>query len=338
MDEQQKPVTDEIDLSVLFRKVGSAIQSFGTGVMRVAAKFRRVPYQNRASFLGIIGVSVALAVAYSFLLKEKYYESTLIINCAHLNKRLADNALDKLDALAEETNAAGLAKVLNISDSLANSILGFKVRTFVTEEEIIDLELLKKQLELVGKQGDEAAIEYVLTRIDIDDRHSFEITVRTSVPEIIPDLQDPVVNYLRNNSYVKRRLDINRSILQNKMDKINSDLTKLDSLKRAIFENYKKMAVQGREGSNNVILSDRAVTDPIVIFNADLALYNEMKGIEQNLYLEPEFEVIDGFTEFSEPASPGLVKLIVIAFVLGFIVAWLDLGVRELNKFLAKFD
>jgi hypothetical protein len=334
----QKPSSgDEIDLGQLFQKIGYGIRRGWLGTMYLFALIRRVPLENRFSFLGIVGVSVSLAIAYSILLKKSYYESTLILNSSYLNKRLVDNSIEKIDALANEQDKDGLARLFNIPDSLADNIIGFEAKPLIIEADVIQLELLKEQLRS-AEGADEAVIEDVLRRIEIENRHSFEITIRTLNPTIIPNLQDALVGYFRNTDYVKRRIEINKLNLEQRRAKLMNDLQKMDSLKVVIYANYKSMAEQARSGSNNVILSDRAVTSPVEIFNQDLALYNDLQEINSQLYLQPDFEVVDGFTEFSEPASPSTVKMVLLALAIGIVIAYLDVAIRSFNSYLASLD
>lgn len=64
-----------------------------------------------------------------------------------------------------------------------------------------------------------------------------------------------------------------------------------------------------RDGSNNVILADEQTTNPISVFNESRKAYAKKLEIQRELYLTPQFELIDGFTVYSQPASPGLIKL-----------------------------
>lgn len=335
--EQPKPASDEIDLGQLFRKIGDGLRNLWLGFMRFLATLRRIPLDNKFSFLGIITVSILLALAYNVLLKKNYYESTMILSSQYLNKRLVDNTIDKLDLLAGEKTKSGLAKLFNIPDSLAENIIGFEARPFVAENDVVELEVLKEQLR--GAQADAKnaqIIEQVVQRIEIENRHSFEITIRTLNASAIPNLQAALVGYFRNNEYVKRRIEINKVNLLEKKKKLTNDLEKMDSLKGVIYANYKSMAEQARTGSNNVILSDRAVMNPVEIYNQDKDIYNELQAVNRQLYLQPDFEVVDGFTEFSEPASASTAKMILYALLLGIAVAYFDVAIRSFNKYLAN--
>jgi hypothetical protein len=336
MSDPKPGPSEEIDLGQLIAKIGDRIKDAGMGVMRFLALLRRIPIENQFSFIGIIGFSLVLAISYSVFLKKSYYESTMILSSQYLNKRLVDNSIENLDNLAKEKSATGLASVLNIPDTLAENILGFEAIPFISEEEVLSLELLKEQLRNSGEEVDEALVAQVVARIEIENRHSFEITLRTLTPTAIPNLQNSIVEYFRSNEYVKRRIEITHANLRAKKTKLESELRNFDSLKVVIYANYKSMADKSREGSNNVILSERALTNPVDIYNRDLDLYDELQLVDRSLYLQPDFEIVDGFTQFSEPASPSAAKVALLSLIFGIIVAYLDVALRRFNAFLAN--
>ena len=331
--------SDEIDLGQLFSKIGDFFKNIGLRFIRFLALIRRIPLENKLVFGLIISASIVIGIAYANLLQKNFYESTMILSSNYLNKRLVDNTIEKLNLLADEKSKKGLARVLTIPDTLADNILEFTAKPFVAEQDLIELEVLKEQLK--NAQADaknEKVIEQVINRIEIENRHAFEITVRTLNPTVIGNLQTALVNFFRNNEYIRRRIEINKSNLTEKKQKLSGDLEKLDSLKSIIYDNYKNMAAQGRQGSNNVILSDKAVTNPVEIYNQDLDLYQELQSINSQLYLQPDFEVVDGFTEFSEPSSPSILKILVISLLVGVGVGYLLVAIASFNQYLASFS
>jgi hypothetical protein len=338
MENQQKPVqSDEIDLGQLFVKIGDFFRNLGVGLLRFLARIRRVPTENRLLFIASMIIICGLTIMYGVFLKKKFYESTMILSSNYLNKRIVDNTIEKLNLLAEEENASGLAKVLSIPDTLADNIARFEAKPFVAETDLIELEVLKEQLKS-AQEGNKNSkvIDQVIQRIEIENRHAFEITVRTFNPSVIPNLQEALVKFFRDNDYIRKRIEINKQALMAKKEKLSQESKKLDSLKLVIYANYKSMAEQGRQGSNNVILSDRSVTNPIEVYSRDLDLYNELQWVERQLYVQPDFEVVDGFTEFSEPASASLPKMLAQAILVAIGLGYLIVALREFNNYLAK--
>jgi hypothetical protein len=337
-NQRQNTSSDEIDLGRLFSKIGDFFANIGIGFIRLLALIRRVPLENKLVFTLILSASVVIGISYANLLSKNYYESTMILSSDYLNKRLVDNTIEKLNLLANEENKSGLAKLFNISDTLADNILEFTAKPFVAEQDLIELEVLKERLKSVQADAkNDQVITQVINRIEIENRHAFEITVRTLNPTVINNLQTALVNYFRNNKYIKRRIEITRENLLEKKQKVTGDLQKLDSLKSVIYDNYKNMAMQSKQGSNNVIL-DKAVTDPIEIYKQDTDLYNELQQINSKLYLQPDFEIVDGFTEFSEPSSASSLKIIVTAFLVGIGIGYVLIALASFNQYLASFS
>jgi hypothetical protein len=331
--------TDEIDLGGLFSKIGDFFIRAAMGTMRFFALIRRIPIENKKLFISLIIVSAIVGFSYSRYIKKEFYESTMILSSDYLNKRLVDNAIEKLNLLAKEEDKTGMAKILNIPHTEAENIFEFQTKPFIAEKDLIELEVLKEQLKNAQANAkNEKIIEQVLNRIEIENRHAFEITIRTFTPSVIQNLQKALVGYFRNNEYIKRRIEINKINLLEKKTKLLHDLQKLDSLKFIIYDNYKSMASQSRQGSNNVILSDKAVTDPIELYTQDLLLYNQFQGVSSEIYLQRDFEVVDNFTEFSEPSSASLRKIILISILIGIGIGYLIVALDAFNRYLAKLS
>jgi hypothetical protein len=339
MEDQRPSNSDEIDLSQLFSKIGGFFKNIGLGFIGFLALIRRIPIENKLAFILLITASIAVGASYANLLKKNFYESTMILSSNYLNKRLVDNSMEKLTLLASEQTKKGLAKVLNIPDSLADNIIGFEAKPFVEENDLIEMEVLKEQLKNAqANSKNEKVIDQVIQRIEIENRHAFEIKVRTLNPTVIGNLQGAIVNFFKRNDYIKRRIEINKENLLDRKNKITRDLQRLDSLKFIIYDNYKTMAAQSRAGSNNVILSDKSVTNPIEIYKEDLDLYNQLQSINRQLYLQADFEIVDTFTEFSEPSSASTFKIVLISILIGVLAGYVLVAVTSFNKYLATFS
>lgn len=327
--------SDEIDLGQLFSKIGDFFKNIWLGTMRFLALIRRIPLENKLAFILIITASAIIGFSYSSLLKKNYYESTMILSSEYLNKRLVDNTIEKLNLLASEQSKKGLAQILNIPDTLAHNILGFTSKPFVEEKDLIELEVLKEQLKNAQANAkNEQVIAQVIKRIEIENRHAFEITIRTLNPTVIGILQTALVNFFKDNQYIKKRIEVTKSNLLGKKQKLEGDLSKLDSLKFALYSNFKSNA--GQQGSTNVIMSERST--PVEIYKQDLEIYNQLEEINEDLYLQPDFEIVDGFTEFSEPASASLFKIIVISVLIGILLGYVLVALVSFNKYLASLS
>jgi hypothetical protein len=340
MENQPKPVqSDEIDLGVLFSKIGDFFKGIGISIIRFLAIIRKKPIEHKTLFGTLAAIGGIVAGVYGFYGRKQFYESTMILSSNYLNLRIVESSMDKLNLLAEEKPKNGLAKELGIPLEIAEDILELSAKPFIPEAEVLDIEILREQLKsLQADKKNEKLVEGVVQRLEIENRHAFQITLQMLRPSSTKAIQDALVNYFKNNDYIKRRIDITRQNALAKRDKLVSESKKLDSLKLVIFSNYKSMAEQSRQGSNNVILSDRAVTNPIDVYTEDIKIYNEIQAIDRQLYLQPDFEVVDGFTEFSEPASDSITKVVLIGIVTGIGAFYLFIALVAFNEYLKKFE
>ncbi|HEU5290203.1 MAG TPA: hypothetical protein VFU05_06125 [Cyclobacteriaceae bacterium] len=329
--------SDEIDFTQIFRWIGSGFTRIGNATLRALAGLRRLFISNIIYFSIIMISSLVLGLIYSQFLEKKYYNSSMIISCEYLNIRIVDNIMDKLNLLCNEEDRQGLAELLNVDLATAKNIVEFKAKHFVSENDIIETEVLKEQLTNVAAEKKDL-VNKIVEKLDIENKHSFLINVKVYNPGIVKKLDTAIVNYLRRNEYIKKRIANREESLLNRRNKLVRESHKLDSLKSVLYLNFESMAKQSREGSNNVILSDKYITDPMSLFKEDLNFNNEIRGIDKSLYLHDDFEVVDGLTTFKEPDNLDIKIILATALIASIVFGYLLIGLWKFNEFLASFE
>jgi hypothetical protein len=337
MEKDKERNADEIDLTQFFKWIKSGFANIGQGLLISLARLRNVLLTNWLFFFILIATGVGLSIMYSGFFEKKYYASSMIIKCEYLNMRIIQNSIDKLNLLCGEKDRKGLAELLKIDQATAKNIYRFSAKNFVSENDRIEIEVLKEQLNNLAADRKEL-VNKVIGKIEIGNHQSFQINVQVHDPEIVRPLELAIVNLFKENEYVKKRIEANTQNLLGRRAKLIAESKKLDSLKEVLFVNYQTMANQRREGSNNVILSDKYLTDPISVFKEDLNLNNELRAIDELLYIKPSFEVVDGLTTFREPDNFSLPKVIVISFFGSILAGYILLGLWRFNKYLAKLE
>ncbi len=329
--------SDEIDLSQLFRSIGNGFRNFGRGIINSIADLRQVFFDNKTFFGIVILAGLVLGGLYSEILSKKYYKSTMILSCDYLNRQIVENTIEKLNLLCEEEGREGLAAELKIDISTAKNIQRFESKSFISEKDVVELEVLKEQLNNVA-EAKKDLVKKVITKLELENKSATQISVQIYDPEIIRGLDSAVVNYFKDNDYVKRRVDITKSNLLEKKEKLLLESKKLDSLKSVLFRSFDNLGKQSKQGSNNVILSEKPLTDPLSVFNQDIDFYNQIQSIDRQLYIQPDFEVIDGFTSFKEPESASLTKVLAISFLVSWLMGYLILGLFKFDRYLSKLS
>lgn len=335
--DSNRSTNDEIDFAQFFRWIGSGFTRLGNSILNGMVTIRRIFITNRAYFVVMIALGLAIGGSYSFFLEKKFYTSSMIISCDYLNMRIIDNSIEKLNLLCEEKDRQGLADVLQIDLNTAKNIEEFDAQNFVSENDRVEIEVLKEQLNNLAADKKDL-VNKVIGKIEIGNKQSFQISVTVLSPDVVRELDSAIVNFFKRNEYVKNRIKANRVSLLSRKSKLVQESKKLDSLKTVLLENFQVMAKQSREGSNNVILSEKNLADPIEVFKEDLNLNNEIRLIDEELFISPDFEVVDGLTTFREPDNLSLSKALVISLFASIFLGYFLLGLWKFNQYLAQLD
>lgn len=328
---------DEIDITQLFRWIGRGFSNIGMALISGIAAIRNVFFNNRLFFAIVILAGLSIGGAYYQFLSRKFFKSSMIISCDYLNNRIMQNSVEKLNLLCLEKDRDGLAQELKVGKDVAKNIRRFDFQPFVSEQDLIEIEVLKEQLNSAAAEKKDL-VDKVITQIEIENKHAFQIEVLIYNPDIVKNLETAIINYFSTNTYIKRRVEITKQNLQTRKTKLTQESNKLDSLKQVLYQNLQSMARQNREGSNNVILSDKYLTDPMAIYAEDMTLNKELLEINKKLYLQPDFEVVDGFATFKEPESASLLKILLISFLVSLAAGYLIIGLLKLDQYLASFS
>ena len=227
MEEQkQRPHTsDEIDLAQFFRWIGRGFSNLGRSTIAGIAGLRNVFHENRVFFLGIIILGLILGALYSELLKKDYYKSSMVLSCDYLNTQILKNTIDKFNLLAAEKDTENIQEILQVDEATAKNIRAFEFRSFVSEDDVVEMEVLREQLNNVAAEKKEL-VDKVIDRLEIENKNAYEISVFVYDPNIVKPLEKALVDYFHRNSYIQRRIDINRTNLKARKAKLEKELRK----------------------------------------------------------------------------------------------------------------
>ncbi len=326
---------DEIDLRNIFNFIGL----FFSKVANVFLSFLLWLRQSIINYKILLIVIILLSVIGSWVFRnttKDYYRTTMLLSSKYFNGRLVENGIEKLNLLTGEKNKAQLGKLLGIPEDVAQEIRNFEAEPFVSEEEIVELEVLKEQLRNLGAKA--ADIEKVLDQLEIENRSTYQITVRVYNSDIINQLTAPIVDYFKNNSYIKKRIQGTRQKLEKRKNQYKKETEKIDSLKLAIFKTFESMADKSGEGSNNVVLTESIMETPTEIYQEGIVYYERFLKADEELFLGSDFELIDGFTTFNKPDNIDLKTTILFGLAIGFSLAFLLVVLLDLNKYLNKIE
>jgi len=333
--QNQQYQNDDIDLRKLFQAIGNLFANIWKGFILILVGTKRATISHILLFIILIIVGGAIGY-FSGSITDPYYRTSMLLHSSVFKGQLIENSIEKLNTLCQQSDRTELAKILKLPIEIADSIKGFESIPFVSEEEIIQVEILREQLKNLNT--DEYQINNVIERIQIENKSTYEIVALVYSTRIMSKLEEPLINYIRQNPYVSKRLESTQRNRTKKKDKILRESEKLDSLKNVIYRNLSILGDRSREGSNNVILAEDNMANPLNVVKEDMDLYDELLKIEELLVLEPEFEVVDGFTTFSRPEGPSRSKDISDSILIAIGLGYLFIILKGVNSYLTKVE
>jgi hypothetical protein len=252
-----------------------------------------------------------LGVGYYFI-EKPYYESRMTLGSAYYKGQLISNSIENLNLLCQENNYPTLAKVLNIPQKQAKELKSVEIQPIISPSLQLILDMYK------DLEGNKRHLDSLILK---NQDTTFQVIVQVYDTTAINGLDSSLVNYLKQNQYVKKRIEIERANLRSRRSKLIRESSNLDTLKRNIAMSYRTQSA-GRTGTNNVILDDKGA-NPIEIYREDLRLYEQQLKIERLLYINSEIEIIDPFIAFGKPESGTIEKNIVKGVLGGILLAFI---------------
>lgn len=334
--ESNKKQNDEIDLKALFRSIGDFFISVFYGVIGLIISFRRLTLRYLKVMIIILSVSIGIGV----FLKYKatpFYESEMIIRSPYLDVGISNTVFDKLNSLCEEGNYETLSKILKLKLEDAEKLKGIKASPFLSEQEVISFEVFKDRLNQLVKDNED--VERVVERLQYQNRSTYKIMVQVFDPEVISRLEKPLVDYLQNTDFVKKRLEITEQIRESKKAKLETELLKIDTLREVIQRSLVANIERRDRGSNNIFMGETgSITNPLEIVRETIRRYDDLMSIERDLFLRPDFEVIDSFISFEKPAGMRLRDVIIYSILIGLAISYAFIFLREINLYLDRME
>ncbi len=326
---------DEIDLRKLFQAIGNGVANVGKAFINVIIRIRRISIKYKMLLIIMSIIGVVAGVLFNKVSKP-HYSATMLLSSDYFSHRLVESSIKKLDALCDEEDNASLAKILGIDDEVAINIKGFDFSPIVTEKDVVNLKVLRDELEALEVKNPN--VKQLLKQIEIQNKNAFIIIVTVYDNAIIGNLQSSLVNYFRNTPYVKNRIEATKNLQVSLIHKLKNDRIKLDSLKNLFNLNLKINANRKGGAAHLFVGGESSLLDPVSFYSQSKDIYEQIGLLEQRLMLGNDFELIDGFTTFSKPKSPDLIKATAFSMLYAIGLAYLIIVFIEINKYLNRVE
>jgi LPS O-antigen subunit length determinant protein (WzzB/FepE family) len=255
-------------------------------------------FRNKYLILG--GLLLGLLMGYLYYnSKKNAYKVSMIVEFTELNKKTFAEMFSQLNTLILTGSHDQLAQELLVPVSIARNI-GF-IETF--------------------NINNEPLFKDTSTRVN----QTFKVVVSVNNNAITDTLQTALIRYLNNNPYLHQVKTSQKKIAEHKLAFIDSELTKLDSLK----SEYNRFLANSKINStfyNNAI-------NPAEIYAQSSNLMNERERTLRWLELNASpVNVVSGFKMPAKPLSSSLQKWLILFGFGGLLIGFLVGLFRELKR------
>lgn len=209
------------------------------------------------------------------------YESQMVILSDLLTKTYGDRITKSITNLIKEENYAELGAKLALPKEKVTAI------TSITVDCLTDLKTAQRG----NIKKDET---YFVVIVELTDR------------SILPELQDGILYFFRNNELVKARTFQREALNTAVIKTADKEMLLIDSLQRFLFQ-------RGQFKTENLMF------DPADLFVTSVELTKIHWEAQQDLELASSIHLVEGFTVFQKPKDPKLLMLIIIGFIFGLL-------------------
>jgi hypothetical protein len=256
----------------------------------------------------VLGVLTSLLLGYAyFLTRPKFYKASMIVQYNNLSKKTYAEILDQLDQLVRIGSDKILAENLNIHETLASKMLFVEGRN-------LDNNLLSTDLS---------------TDTSTKLKQPIKVVLGLTQPVEPRNYEEAIISYLNNGPYLKRFREEQRKIYVEKLNFIEEELRKIDTLERQYNRFLANPGVTSTFYNN--------AFNPAEIYVHSLSLLKEKEFILRWLNIdENAITILDGFKSIGSPASISFSKSLLVfgaaGLVLIFSLAFLKETKRKLSR------
>ena len=309
---QNTPNQDEIDLLVLFSKLGEFIKRAFLGLFNLIISILVFLLRKWYYFLVAVILTVITGITLSKSL-DSYYTTDMVIQSNAADNQTIMTSLDVLGGYAREGNYTTLSNELNISAEAARAIKDLETYWFydIGDDGIYDgIDINKRYL------SDTSVVK-------LEDE--FDVRAIIYDTQYLKDIENGLVHYLESNPLFDALNKQRISDLHGKISQTQYEIEKLDSLqKREYYTNPDEL----RQKDGQIIFTSEKNVQ--TYHNDMFRLLSLKQNYERELNIYPDVvTVVEGFSSPVKPEN-GTINYIKK-------VAWFYIGLALLLAVIITF-
>jgi mannitol/fructose-specific phosphotransferase system IIA component (Ntr-type) len=293
MDEKKYQSEDYIPLSGFKQGIKAFLRDFFRFL-----SFTEFVIIKRWYFI-MIGLCFGILLGYIYYMsKPTFYKVSMVVKYSELTKKTYAEMLDQLNKLGSSGAGDRLSAILKIPHNIEGKVLYIE-----------------------SKNMNDDPLEYDTTTRE----QLFKIIVGLKDNSLSDTLQTAIVNYLNDNSYLKKLKEEQKKIYQEKLSFTDGELRKLDSLKLA-YNKFLSTPNLSATFYNNAF-------NPADLYVQSAKLADQKETILRWLALDTSpILIIDGFKTTVSPQSISLQRALLILGSIGLLIGFLIGFMNEARK------
>jgi hypothetical protein len=270
---------DEFDLEVLASKLW---RLYKKALYKLFYPVRLVWFNPKK-----LGLSLGIALVLSIILRytiPPIYETKFIIKPFNATDIVSSMMLEDLNTMIKDDNYVDLSKQLKLSEELCENIYKLSVKPYFKNEYRKDTII------------------------------SIEVTLLLSNPRLIDSIQNAILNnYLEENEFYKRTINIRKQELENLEKLLIEDILDNDSLKRVVTTN-----VLPRNGGGGFVYGEPL--DPQKVYQSGYELQQQLLKVRTAKQYNRSFELAKSGIVRLKPYFPRMTILFPILSIIAILI------------------
>jgi hypothetical protein len=252
---------------------------------------RSLAFVKRYKWTFILAVLLGLSAGYLFYRSQpRVYKSKMILHSFLLTNQELIAIGENWNELLRKHEYPTLAKLFNCSESMLRQV----------------------------KQIKPQEIQKIFTPTN---PNGFYVNVTVTDNAILDSLEKAIVYGYQNTPYIRQKVDLKVSNLQQLIATTTREIEKLDST-RQVFENI----IRGKNQISASLMVDGSG------FNKQIIETNQkLMGFKEDLKFSEAIQVFQGFNSFSKPAGPKLYVWLTLGLILFLSLAYLYALLDSIN-------
>ncbi len=194
-----------------------------------------------------------------------------------------------------------------------NSLLKRRERHSLSVELECDEAMLGKVKQIKAKE-----IQKVFTA---SNPNGFYIDVLVTDNAVLPSLQKAILSGLEHSEFISKQLRLRRANMTEMIRQVEIEISKLDSTKRKV----ESLVRSGEARSSSMMIDISGMNSQLIGLNEKLL------GYKYDLQFLGAVQVLQGFSEFTQPVGPNLYVWIAIGLLSFLVIAYFIALLRSIS-------